>query len=134
MAGRGGWRVCSTPGCPEFSDKGGKCEGCRTEAEQRRGTARQRGYGGRGWQTARRTVLNRDPHCVCTDDGHGHDGNPCRQPSTVADHYPDERRDLIAAGVPNPDAPSRMRGVCSDCHNRKTAATMPGGWHNGTTT
>jgi 5-methylcytosine-specific restriction protein A len=127
MPRRTGWRVCSVPGCPEFS-QGGRCPEHRSEAEQRRGTARQRGYGGRTWQNARRAVLNRDPNCVCTDDGHGHNGQ-CGQPSTVADHYPDERRDLVAAGVPDPDAPGRMRGICADCHNRKSAAMTPGGWN-----
>lgn len=127
MARRTGWRVCSKPGCPEFTDQGGRCEGCRAEAERTRGTAKQRGYGGTRWRTARRTVLDRDPRCVCTDTEHGHNGQ-CPEPSTVADHYPDERRDLIAAGATDPDAPHRMRGVCSRCHNRKTAVETPGGF------
>lgn len=128
MPRRGGYRVCTVPGCPAYTQGGGRCDDHKREAEQRRGTARQRGYGGRDWQAARKAVLDRDPRCVCADDGHGHDGRPCGQPSTVADHYPDERRDLVAAGVPDPDAPHRMRGVCSSCHNRKTAATVPGGF------
>ncbi|BBC30010.1 hypothetical protein SGFS_013040 [Streptomyces graminofaciens] len=127
MGRRNGWRVCSTPGCPEYT-QGGRCDGCRAKAEKQRGTARQRGYGGPGWQAARRAVLERDRLCVCTDDGHAHDG-PCRQPATVADHYPDERRDLVAAGVPDPDSPHRLRGICAGCHGRKTAVSTPGGWN-----
>jgi 5-methylcytosine-specific restriction protein A len=120
--------VCTVSGCPDFTDQGGKCPDHRREAEQKRGSARERGYGGPGWQSARSLVLDRDPHCTCTDDGHGHDGRACRQPSTVADHYPDERRDLVAAGVPDPDAPRRMRGLCGPCHARSTGTRTPGGW------
>jgi 5-methylcytosine-specific restriction protein A len=127
MPGRGEYRVCSTPGCPEYT-RGGKCEDCRRSTERKRGTATQRGYGGRDWQAVRGVVLERDPQCVCADEGHDH-GSPCGQPSTVADHHPDERRDLVAAGVPDPDAPHRLRGVCASCHNRKKAAETPGGWH-----
>lgn len=128
MARRGGWRVCTVPGCPEYSAGGGKCDSHRAEAEQRRGTARQRGYGGRQWTEARTAVLRRDPFCVCTDTDHGH-ADPCRQPATVADHYPDERRDLVAAGVADPDALHRLRGVCAPCHGRKGAAETPYGWN-----
>lgn len=119
--------VCSRPGCGELSP-GGRCAKCRREAEQARGSARERGYGGRSWENARDAVLARDPLCVCTDTGHGH-GEPCGQPSRVADHHPRERKDLVAAGVPDPDAPHRMRGICGGCHNRKTGATVPGGWN-----
>ncbi|MQY32597.1 hypothetical protein SRB17_05510 [Streptomyces sp. RB17] len=127
MPRRPGWRVCTVPGCPELTDQGGRCPEHRREAEQKRGSARQRGYGGRGWQSVRRLVLDRDPQCVCTDQAHGH-GERCGQPSTVADHHPDERRDLVAAGVPDPDAPHRLRGICRGCHSRKTGTTTPGGW------
>lgn len=118
--------VCSVPSCPELCS-GGRCDTHKREADQRRGSAYQRGYGGKAWQAARDAVLARDPLCVCPDTEHGH-GVLCGQPSNVADHYPRERKELVAAGVPDPDAPPRMRGVCSDCHNRKTGATRPGGW------
>lgn len=119
-------KVCSTPGCPNLTDKG-RCLTCRSQAERERGSAYERGYGGSGWETARKEVLARDSCCVCVDGAHGHP-EPCGAPSTASDHYPHERRDLVAAGVPDPDAPHRMRGVCADCHNRKTGATRPGGW------
>ncbi len=120
-------QVCSQPGCPSLTPTG-RCEDCRSEAERQRGSAHQRGYGGKAWNTSRRVVLARDPLCVCADDGHGHDGRQCGEASTVSDHWPHERRDLVAAGVPDPDAPHRMRGCCAHCHNRKTGATRPGGW------
>lgn len=128
MSPRKALKVCSQPGCPELTPEG-RCDAHKREAEQRRGSAYQRGYGGKSWISSRDAVLARDPICVCRDDGHDHDGQRCGQTSTVADHYPDERRNLIAAGVPDPDAPHRMRGICADCHNRKTGATAPGGWN-----
>jgi 5-methylcytosine-specific restriction protein A len=119
--------VCPTSGCHNLTP-GGRCPDCRTEAEQRRGSAAQRGYSGRHWTTARRACLLRDPLCVCTDAGHGHDGRQCIAPSTVADHHPTSRRDLIVLGVTDPDAPHRLRGICSRCHNKHTAHEQPGGW------
>jgi 5-methylcytosine-specific restriction protein A len=119
--------VCTTSGCPHLT-AGGRCSECRAKAEQARGSAYQRGYGGRSWETSRTAVLTRDPLCVCVDDAHGH-GEPCGAPSKVSDHWPDERRDLVTAGVADPDAPERMRGLCPGCHNRKTGTTRPGGWN-----
>ncbi|MEU8131949.1 hypothetical protein [Streptodolium elevatio] len=52
----------------------------------------------------------------------------CAHPATVADHFPSSRRQLIAAGVADPDAPERLRALCSPCHNRETAKRQPGGW------
>ncbi|MEH0578980.1 hypothetical protein QBA54_31925 [Streptomyces sp. B21-108] len=89
------WRVCSTPGCPEYTQHG-KCDAHRRAAEQRRGSARQRGYDTEHETLFRRPVLARDPTCVCTDQTHGHD-SPCGQPSKHADHYPHDRRALAAA-------------------------------------
>ena len=72
--------------------------------------------------------LIRDPICTCTEAAHGH-GARCYAASTVADHYPDSKRDLVEMGTPDPDALHRLRGVCASCHNKHTAATSPGGWN-----
>jgi len=65
-------------------------------------------------------VLDRDPICVL-----------CRlAASTVADHYPRSRRELIAAGD-DPNDPACGRGLCKRCHDRSTAREQPGGWHSG---
>jgi 5-methylcytosine-specific restriction protein A len=127
MPRRTGWRVCSTPRCPEFTDKGGKCDGCRSEAEQRRGTARQRGYGKQHEQRFRPGVLARDPLCVCAEESHGH-GSPCGQRSVHADHWPLSRRELTAQGL-DPDDPKHGRGLCQSCHAKETAVAQPGGWN-----
>jgi 5-methylcytosine-specific restriction protein A len=51
--------------------------------------------------------------------------------ATVADHWPTSRRELVEQGVTNPDAPSRLRGLCGPCHSRETANNpdQAGGWN-----
>jgi 5-methylcytosine-specific restriction protein A len=117
MGRRSGWRVCTTPGCGEFT-QAGKCEACRAEAEKRRGTARQRGYGRGHEQRFRPAVLARDPLCVL-----------CRQrPSVHADHHPLSRRELVDRGL-DPNDPKHGRGLCGPCHSSETAKAQPGGWN-----
>lgn len=93
------------------------CDTCKAKAERDR---RPEGnpYNGRGHKGFRDAVLARDPICV--------DCNLAA--STVADHDPIERRDLVTMGL-DPNDPERGRGRCADCHNRRTAATSPGGWN-----
>ena len=126
MARRKALTVCSVPGCPEYTQHG-RCDQHRREAEQQRGTARQRGYGTRHERRFRVGVLRRDPNCVCTDHTHGH-SSPCGQPSIHADHWPIDRRTLVASGL-DPDDPARGRGLCQPCHSSHTAAEQPGGWN-----
>lgn len=126
MPRRTGWRVCSTPGCPEYTE-GGRCTEHRREAEQRRGTARQRGYGGRHERRFRPGVLVRDPTCVCSDERHGH-AAPCGRLSVHADHWPLSRRELVEQGL-DPDDPQHGRGLCQPCHSSETARSQPGGWN-----
>lgn len=110
--------VCTVAGCPTLCE-GGRCDAHKRTAEAVRGTAAQRGYGGKAWRIARRVVLRRDAVCVL-----------CHiERSTVADHWPISRRDLVAMGVPDPDAPHRLRGLCASCHGTETAREQPGGWH-----
>lgn len=113
-------RVCSVPGCPQLCD-GGKCDQHKRAAEAARGTAAQRGYSGKAWRAARRAVLRRDRVCVLCHVAE----------ATVSDHWPDSRRELLAMGVSDPDAPGRMRGLCASCHSRETANTpdQQGGWN-----
>lgn len=127
MPRRTAWKVCSTPGCPEFTDQGGRCPEHRAEAEQRRGTARQRGYGRGHERRFRPGVLARNPACVCTEQGHGH-AALCGQPSVHADHWPLDRRELVARGL-DPDDPRHGRGLCGPCHSSHTASAQPGGWN-----
>ncbi|GFH34306.1 holin [Streptomyces pacificus] len=110
--------MCSRPGCGEFTDQGGRCDGCRSEAEQRRGTARQRGYDREHEQRFRPGVLAKNPTCVLCG----------QRPSVHADHHPLSRRELVQQGL-DPHDPRRGRGLCGPCHSSETAKAQPGGWH-----
>ncbi|WP_432136817.1 holin [Streptomyces sp. bgisy154] len=117
MGRRSGWRVCTVPGCPEFT-QGGRCPEHQRAAEKKRGTARQRGYGGQHETRFRPGVLAKNPTCVL-----------CGQaPSVHADHHPLSRRDLEARGL-DPNDPRHGRGLCSPCHSGETAKHQPGGWN-----
>lgn len=112
-------RVCSIPGCPALTT-GGRCTEHRKQAEQARGSAASRGYAGKGHATFRAAVLTRDPVCVAPG---------CTAPSTVADHYPLSRRELVLRKL-NPNDPRHGRGLCASHHNRSTARAQPGGWND----
>lgn len=113
---------CTTPGCGTPTPGGGRCETCRgrkrADTDRIRGTAAERGYGER-WRTVIRPgYLTRHPRC-----------DLCGRAATVPDHYPRSRRELVAAGVPDPDADEHLRPLCDPCHRTETARNQPGGWH-----
>lgn len=114
---------CSTPGCRGQAARDGRCATCRVRRrggiEAARGTASQRGYGVR-WSATRRQYLATHIWCVL-----------CGAVATIADHHPISRRDLIAAGVEDPDTDERLRPLCDPCHHVQTARLQPGGWHRG---
>lgn len=114
-------RVCNTPSCPNLTDPGrSRCPACTTEAERRRRPGRNP-YATRAHRRGfRLAVLDRDPICVLCN----------LRLATVADHWPIERRDLVAAGL-DPDDPERGRGLCKPCHDAHTSRTSPGGWAAG---
>ena len=110
-------RVCSVPGCPNLTLQG-RCQQHRQEADRARGTAAQRGYSSKGHAVFRAGVLARDPVCtLCT-----------LQISTVADHWPLSRKQLLEHGM-NANDPRHGRGLCKPCHDRETARNQPGGWN-----
>ena len=117
---------CSVPLCPYYNP-------CPQHRDPRP-SAFARGYGGKRWKGARRAVIRRDPFCTCELEncgpapGNYHEPGKCGHMSTVADHDPQERVDLVAAGVKDPDDPKYLRGKCASCHSRKTARTRPSGW------
>jgi 5-methylcytosine-specific restriction protein A len=112
-------KVCTRPGCGHLTSNGGRCPDCTTTADRERGTRHQRGYDTR-WTRRRNAYLRRPENLFC---------RLCGAPSTVADHWPDSRRDLTAAGVTDPDADHRLRPLCKPCHDRATAELQPGGWN-----
>lgn len=113
-------RVCSENGCPTIHHgPGAKCPEHRKDAKRRHweDTA---AYSTPGHRRFRRIVLERDPICTYPAG--------CNQPSTVADHWPRSRKDLIALHL-NPNDPQFGRGLCAPHHNQETAANQPGGWN-----
>lgn len=119
-------KTCSVPGCPELVPAG-RCEPHKAEAERRRGTASQRGYGHAHETRFRRGVLRKDPLCKCEDQHDTHCGGFAA--STVADHHPRDRRELERLRL-DPNNPDYGRGLCSPCHNWHTSQTQPGGWNS----
>lgn len=111
-------RVCSQPGCPTLIDSPGRCTAHTKAADKARGTSKERGYNTPGHRRFREAVLAREPICVIC----------YAAPSTIADHYPISRRDLIDAGL-DPNDPSRGRGLCKTDHDKHTAQAQPGGWN-----
>jgi len=121
------YRVCSTPGCPTLHPGPGRCPECATKADKAR---RPNGnpYTTSGHKRFREAVLARDPRCQCRGACGRHTG-PCLAVSTVADHEPIERRDLVSAGL-DPNDPTRGVGKCKPCHDARTARTSQGGWND----
>jgi 5-methylcytosine-specific restriction protein A len=120
-------KVCSQSGCPTLV-VGGRCEAHAKAADVRRGTRHERGYGTGHTKRFRPGVLKREPICVCVVSGqHGH-GARCWRASSVADHWPRDRRELVAQGL-DADDPQYGRGLCKQCHDAHTASAQPGGWN-----
>lgn len=110
--------VCTTAGCPTLVEGGGRCPECRREAERKRGSSAQRGYGHRHREKFRKGVLRKHPKCVL-----------CKTAkATVADHWPLDRRTLELRGA-DPDDPIHGRGLCQPCDAKQTAERQPGGWN-----
>lgn len=113
-------RVCSVHGCGEIypTTEGSRCQRHAAEADRRRGNSSERGYSSRGHQAFRRAVLHENPVCIA-----------CHiRPSTDADHYPRDRRELVELGL-NANDPQYGRALCHSCHSKATAANQPGGWN-----
>ncbi|MDP8971189.1 MAG: HNH endonuclease [Actinomycetota bacterium] len=109
-------RRCTTPGCPHKVEAGR----CPIHARNRLIT-RQRDPGATyhgDWPRRRLDYLARHPVCVL-----------CGRAATVADHHPHSRRQLIRAGVADPDADQHLRPLCKPCHDRQTGLNQPGGWN-----
>jgi len=112
-------RACSQHGCGTLVEVGqGRCDDCKHEAEARRGTPAQRGYDSVHRLLFRDAVLARDPICKAC----------LKHWSTVADHYPLSRRELVEVGL-DPNDPQYGRGLCKGCHDKHTAQAQPGGWN-----
>lgn len=104
-------RVCSTVGCPNLTEAG-KCKGCRTQAEAKRGSAAERGYGAR-WRRTKARQLR--VHPLCAD---------CNARATDVHHL-----DGLGPKGPRGHDPSNLLSLCHSCHSKRTAAEQPGGFN-----
>lgn len=112
-------KPCSTPGCTGRAATG-RCDACRTRrarAQPSRPAPAARGYD-RVWRIRRLTYLLRNPRCAL-----------CGRLAEIPDHWPRSRRELVAAGVEDPDADEHLRPLCDPCHRQETARNQPGGWN-----
>lgn len=109
-------RCTASPLCPNRATVGGRCESHARRAEQLRGSASSRGYDA-VWRERRAAFLARHPNCEV-----------CGAPATEADHEP-TRRELVAAGIADPDDERYLHALCHPHHSEKTAAQSPGGWN-----
>lgn len=104
--------TCKRPGCPGLV-RNGVCNACgplhvasQHTIDERRGTAAQRGYGGR-WQRVRAMYLRNHPVCVaCEREGR-------TTPATDVDHIVPRRRG-------GSDDESNLQALCHSCHSAKT--------------
>lgn len=110
------YRVCTDCKAIHSGDRN-PCRTCRVKRDRARRPSGNP-YATPGHRAFRSAVLTRDPICVL-----------CRVArSTVADHYPIERVDLVEQGL-DPNDPKRGRGLCKLCHDRSTARRKPAGWN-----
>lgn len=96
---------------------GRRCDDCAREADRARGTAAERGYSGPEHAEFRRRVLAK--HRWCQIKG-------CRSRSTDADHYPQDRKELVRLGLDAND-PDFGRGLCG-YHHKSETAKLQSGW------
>ena len=106
--------ACSRPGCRGLV-RSGVCSICgplrqrsAAEHDEQRGTAAQRGYGGR-WQRARAMYLAKHPLCAhCQQSGRV-------EPATDVHH-------IVPRRDGGSDADSNLLALCHSCHSKVTAA------------
>ena len=106
----GARKPCTWPGCTQLTD-GGRCVQHRQQADQQRGSARERGYTS-AWQKARAAYLNSHPLCLS-----------CERlgrvvAASVVDHRTPHRGDKALFW----DSTGNWQPLCKPCHDRKTAS------------
>ncbi len=104
--------TCVVKGCPTLT-RDSKCPEHRREADRKRGTASERGYGYE-WRKIRKAYLERHPICQ--------DREGCIAPATDVDHIDGE-------GPFGDNSDENLRALCHSHHSRRTARDQKGGWN-----
>jgi 5-methylcytosine-specific restriction protein A len=108
--------ACSTPGCGELRERGGRCPKHSRQRERQRGSARERGYD-RTWEKLRRMKLAHDPLCQIQTHCSG------ATLATEVDHrVPIRQRPDLRLVMSN------LQSACHRCHAAKTVRES-GGWY-----
>lgn len=112
-------RPCTAPGCRLLVRDGhSRCDAHRREAEARRGSSTQRGYGSK-WQQAREGYLRLHPLCQCPDCD---EGRLQLTAAEVVDHKIPHGGDMVLFWDRD-----NWQALAKVCHDRKTA-THDGGF------
>jgi 5-methylcytosine-specific restriction protein A len=102
--------ACVTCGKP--TTPGPTCDDCRSASP-----ANERPYDSAKWKRRAHRFLMRHRWCaLCSKEG-------LSTQATVADHYPETRKELLARGVDDPDRDEYLRPLCVThhaTHGRKT--------------
>lgn len=103
-------RTC--PSCRQVIARGARCS-CQAASIDQPNPYRNAGH-----QAFRTAVIARSPICeLCGI-----------LPAVIADHWPQSRSELLAAGL-DPNDPAAGRALCRHCDSKQTARRQPGGWN-----
>jgi 5-methylcytosine-specific restriction protein A len=109
-------RPCTWPGCGVLVTASSRCAAhqiqAKREADSRRGSSSERGYGGK-WRRAREAFLSRHPLCECPECGAG----AIRAlAATIVDHIVPHRGDAKLFWNQK-----NWQAMAKPCHDAKTA-------------
>lgn len=100
-------RACTSPGCPAYVTKRGRCDKHQPKAWAKQGSGSSRGYGWK-WSALRRQVLERDDYLcqVCLNAKRISKANE-------VDH-------IIPKASGGRDTVGNLRAICKSCHSVKS--------------
>jgi 5-methylcytosine-specific restriction protein A len=107
--------ACDGCGKPvKHGARGAFCKDCRgNHKDQMRltgKTAESSPYRLQAWKKRQAAFIRRNPVCAL-----------CAEPAKVADHWPQERAELVAAGVRDPDVDQFLRPLCLSHHGVRSS-------------
>ncbi len=113
--------MCTAAGCGALTTTGGRCGKCSTKANQKRGSARSKGYDA-AWERTRAAYLQAHPYCECDECA---ELPQLLRPFAVHVHHVDGLGPLGPRGHDW----DNLQALTHAHHSRHTAHEQPGGWH-----